>query len=148
MQSYYYNEKEEEETDDEKTIDRTSEISDEVKEKYKAFYSGAPELNGWCSTIDLAELHENGEFFCNNMLSKGSCCIKIYDKDLNLLKEWKGITSETISFQEKISDEILEKSMYLVIDKEEEETEGIMEAGAYGTPASLWTKIKRTIKRK
>lgn len=144
----YYDGKAEEEILEEDIIDRTSEISDEEKERHKAFYTDAPELKGWCTTIDLEDVVEQGEFFCNNMLSKGRCSIKIYDKDLDLLKEWKDITDETISFKENLSDEIIEKSMYLVIVNEENETEGSIEVGADGKQASVWTKLKRAIQKK
>lgn len=149
FQCYYYPNDETE--DEEENILWTEYLSEE--DMNNAIILEKPEVTG--NGKAAADMYPEGDYQdavlqCNNMLFEGVFGIQLYDEDLNLLKEWTGITSDTMSFTDEIEDDIVSNCRYTVIAPETDKDimDGSVQVIITATKASRWNKIKKSVQEK
>lgn len=94
--------------------------------------------------------YQKGVLQCNIMLKEGTVGIQLYDEDLNLLKEWTGLTSGEKSYTDEIEGDIVSNCRYTVIvaETDVDAMDGSVQLIITATRPSRLDKIIKSIREK
>lgn len=150
FQCYYYLDDETDEDEEENTL-WTEYLSEE--DMKNAIILERPEVAGaGKASADMYPegYYQKGVLQCNIMLNEGTIGIQLYDEDLNLLKEWTGITSDEKSFTDEIEGDIVSNCRYTVIVSETDvdALDGSVQLIITATRPSRLDKIIKSIREK
>lgn len=127
--SCYYYLDEDKEADESSALKEWENTHGKIQESEQdSFPPSFEEYGDRCSAaqIDRSYLkdYSSWKLQCNNMLISGIVSIYLCDKAGNIVYKNEKVTRETGSFEETISDDMMQKIFFLMVLQEDDETEG------------------------